>query len=208
VNYEAGLRFVREELRAEAVGFYNAYSNITGECTFSSGCSADLLDKQFDGGEARIAGMEVSVNHRFNGPMLSVPIRGSYTFTHTELLTSFTSSNPLFGDVQAGDEMPYVPRHQAALTSGVHMKYGGLNVGASYMSGMREEAGHETIDEVMSTDERFVFDALAYVRPVSQADIYLKVDNILDDSHVVSHRPSGARPGRPRFIQVGLRAEM
>lgn len=208
VNYEAGLRFVREELRAEAVGFYNDYSNITGECSFSSGCSAELLDKQFDGGEARIAGVEASLHHRFDWSKLSVPIRASYTFTHTELLTSFTSSNSLFGDVQAGDEMPYVPRHQAALTSGLHMKYGGLNLGGSYTSGMREAAGHEPLDEVMSTDERFVLDALAYVRPVPHAELYLKVDNVLDDVHIASHRPYGARPGRPRFIQVGLRAEM
>jgi Fe(3+) dicitrate transport protein len=208
VNYEAGLRLLRGELQAEAVGFYNDYSNITGQCSFSSGCAAEQLDQQFDGGEARIAGLEASLQHRIAISGLNVPLRASYTYTRTELLTNFSSDNPLFGEVEAGDEMPYIPRHQAALLAGLHMEHGGFNLGGSYMAAMREAAGDEPLGEVMSTDAFLVLDALAYVRPVPQVEVYLKIDNLLDDVHTVSHRPYGARPGRPRFVQLGLRTEM
>ena len=42
INYEAGVRIdhrtARTHTRADAIGFFNDYSNLTSECTISSGC--------------------------------------------------------------------------------------------------------------------------------------------------------------------------
>ena len=38
VNYEAGARLSRPRLRAEAIGFFNDYQNLTSVCTIRDGC--------------------------------------------------------------------------------------------------------------------------------------------------------------------------
>ena len=40
----------------------------------------------------------------------------NYTLTLSSFRSSFSSSNPFFGDVEEGDELAYVPNHQGALT--------------------------------------------------------------------------------------------
>jgi Fe(3+) dicitrate transport protein len=49
-NYELGGRFNASGIRAEWIGFYNHYTNLTDLCTLSSGCLSEDLDRQFDAG--------------------------------------------------------------------------------------------------------------------------------------------------------------
>ena len=51
-NYEFGFRFVPSYMNLELLGFYSDYSNILGTCALSSGCSAEDLDRSFNGGQA------------------------------------------------------------------------------------------------------------------------------------------------------------
>ncbi|MET0411799.1 MAG: TonB-dependent receptor, partial [Polyangiaceae bacterium] len=141
VNYEAGVRFAQGTHRAELIGYYNDYSNMTDVCTFSSGCVNEDLDRQFDAGRARIYGLEAFVEDEVAvGPLKVLP-SVAYTLTLTEFLQTFESDDPIFGDVEAGDEMPYVPKHEArinlALELGPASGYGAVQ----YVSKMREEAG-------------------------------------------------------------------
>ena len=54
VNYEAGTRIAWQKTEAEVIGFFNDYSNLTGECTFSSGCADELINQQFNGACSRL----------------------------------------------------------------------------------------------------------------------------------------------------------
>src|SRR6185369_7905184 len=44
VNYEAGARYAQGPARAEVIGFFNDYSNMTDVCDFASGCASGNLD--------------------------------------------------------------------------------------------------------------------------------------------------------------------
>ncbi|WP_437775554.1 TonB-dependent receptor family protein [Sorangium sp. So ce1097] len=206
VNYEGGARFADGPLRAEIIGYYNDYANMTDVCTLSSGCLDADLDRQYDAGEARIYGVEAYAEHEIPVGELKVPINAAYTLTRTEFLSSFTSDDPIFGRVAKGDEMPYVPRHQASLSVGVEHERGGLVVGASYVSAMREKAGGEPMSRALVTDEQFLIDASARVRVVGPLVLYANARNVLGSQFIVSRRPFGARPNAPRWIQVGVKA--
>ncbi|RYE88534.1 MAG: TonB-dependent receptor, partial [Myxococcales bacterium] len=54
VNYEGGARYTRKDVRAEVIGFFNDYSNLTDICTASNGCTDANLDRQFDAGSVHI----------------------------------------------------------------------------------------------------------------------------------------------------------
>jgi Fe(3+) dicitrate transport protein len=207
VNYELGARLTTRWLGLEATRFISDYSNLTPACTFSAGCAEEDIDTQFNAGEARISGVEAVTNITVPTPIdLELPIKLTYTFTRTRFLTSFTSSNPQLGDVQAGDELPSVPKHQAGGTVGMlSKKWGGLNFGFTYMDGMRETAGSGTPAPGEETDSFVVIDASAQLIVLPELALYGKVENLLNNSYIVSRRPFGARPGRPRFIYGGVK---
>jgi len=209
VNYEAGLRYQAHGHHAEVVGYYNDYSNLTDVCTFSSGCVDENLDRQFDAGHARIYGLEAFAEDELVWGPVHFPLSAAYTLTLTEFLESFESDDPIFGNVQKGDEMPYVPRHEGRINLGLELAPIATYVSFSYIAPMREEAGSAPLDQSLATDEQFSIDAgvsYALLAPL-RTRFYLQARNLLDDQSLVSRRPYGARPNAPRWIQAGAKVE-
>ena len=207
-NYESGARFVSGRARAEAIGFYNDYANLTDICTESSGCSNANLGRQFDAGRARSYGLESSIAYEL--PVaggIRLPFTAAYTLTYANFEETFESQDPIYGSVESGDELPYVPRHQLSTTFGAEHDRGGANAAVYYVSSMRETAGREPLSDVLSTDEQLWMDISAHVRPLKASRIYVDVRNVTGAAFIVSHRPFGARPNAPRWIQVGARVE-
>ena len=87
----------------------------------ASDCGAGQVDMQFDAGRAHIYGARALRARRGPGrpPATRMPVMAAYTYTRTELLETFRSQDPTLGKVEAGDELPFVPRHQASATVGV-----------------------------------------------------------------------------------------
>lgn len=207
INYELGARVSTGPLRADLIGFYNDYSNLTDVCTLASGCLTDDLDRQFDAGEARIYGVEASAGHEFVAGPVRIPLNVSYTFTQTEFLNSFTSGDPIYGTVTKGDEMPYVPQHQFVGSVGVEGDRAGGAASVGMVSATREEAGSEPLDEVMATDKQFWVDLSANFTIIDGLSLWANVRNVFDNQVLVSRRPYGARPNAPRWVSAGARLE-
>ena len=208
MNYEVGARWSPKRFRAEVIGFYNDYRNLTDICTFSTGCIQDNIDRQFDAGRARVLGLEayleseLMVRHD-----ITLPGRLAYTFTDARFASDFESSDPIFGKVRSGDELPYVPKHQLSGSVGVEMPIWGANVGGTYVGRMRELPGQGTIDPAQATDAYFLLDLAAHVKPLKWLTIYGTARNLLGNDYLVSRRPFGARPGAPRWLQIGAKAQ-
>jgi len=208
VNYEVGLRYSSPALRAELIGYYNDYSNLTDICTLSSGCVDAGLDKQYDAGKARIYGVEAYVQSEPAVGPVKFPLSAAYTLTRTEFQNSFSSEDPVFGDVKKGDEIPYVPRHQ--VNGMLAAEYGPASVygTATFISAMREQAGSAPLSQVIATDKQFVVDIGARYRVLRWLDIYGNVRNLFNELDLVSRRPFGARPNAPRMIQIGVKIKL
>jgi Fe(3+) dicitrate transport protein len=205
-NFETGARWTRSGERLEVVGFLNAYSNLTDICTFSNGCLNEELDRQVDAGKARILGVEAFAEKTFRpGGGVTFPTSVSYTFTRTRMLEDFRSADPQFGVVRAGDEMPYVPRHQLFASAGVESALGGVHVSATFIDAMREEAGQGEAAPGTKTEALLTFDLSASWSFAKEAELYLSARNLLDNQAVVSRRPYGARPNAPRAVLIGLK---
>jgi Fe(3+) dicitrate transport protein len=205
VNYEAGARFARRALRAEVVGYYNDYSNLTDVCTFSSGCLDADLDRQFDAGRARIYGLEATAEHEPRFGRFRFPLNASYTLTFAEFARSFDSEDPIFGRVSRGDELPYVPRHQAYGLVAAELDQGGVFASGTLVSRMRERAGSEPLGETLATDRQLTVDFGAKLRPLSFLELYASLRNAFNSRALVSRRPFGARPNAPRWFQLGAK---
>ncbi|MGA9522105.1 MAG: TonB-dependent receptor, partial [Myxococcaceae bacterium] len=205
-NYEAGARFERRATKAELVGFFNDYSNLTGECTISSCGDIDLLNRQFNGGRVHVYGLEAALSHGMPGPWQSiVELKAAYTLTRSRFLTSFESESPQFGNVLEGDELPYVPTHQASLGAVLIGEKWSVGATATYAGAMREVAGQGEISEAELVPHHVVIDLAASYRPAAPSEIYVTVENLLNTPYLAARRPFGARPGRPLFVQAGYK---
>jgi Fe(3+) dicitrate transport protein len=204
-NYEIGLRASVADWRIEAIGFFNDYSNLKGSCTFSSGCNTQL-DEEFNGGEVDIFGAEFSANGKFvftNG--LELPIKIAYTHTQSEFQTSFDSNFSQWGNVTAGDELPYLPENQFNLQIGLAGEKWQVDLAYKYITKMSEAAGTGVeLSGVVTSDINQV-DVAAWYQVNEALRIYSKLDNLTDAANIVSRRTFGARPGKPRQFVLGAK---
>ena len=206
INYEAGTRIALQKTQAEVIGFFNDYSNLTGECTFSSGCADQLLNQQFNGGRVHVYGVETVLEQELKGPWgMNFLGKALYTLTLSDFQSSFSSSNPQFGEVEEGDSLPYVPEHQGTFLGGIQWAAWEMNVSVNYTGQMRDVAGQGEIIDVERIDERWVTDLTSSIEVIDDLRLYLTINNLFDETYMVARRPFGARPGRPFQAFVGLK---
>ena len=205
INYEVGMKFISADAdsQAEMVVFYNDYSNITGTCTASTGCAANQLDQQFNGGQAAIRGLEARLSQRFRIQKLQIPVQLNATLLNAEFRNNFNSSTAEWGvgAVRSGDPLPYVPQIQYTFTAGTEYKkfkqefafiYQGESLDQSAAEGRRSIAAYGIVDWA----GRYQVD--------KHSQIFARVDNLLSRDYLVSLRPFGARPGKPQSFMVGF----
>jgi Fe(3+) dicitrate transport protein len=207
INYELGTRYVNEFLQAEVVGFYNDYSNLLGSDLAAGGGSGTTA--QFNAGRVEVFGLEVTANMDFaeilNLNSISLPFNANYTFTNATFRTDFESSFGPWGSVSKGDEIPFIPKHQ--FNAGLSFDYNNFsaNLNTNYSPQMRTVAGSGSFDPAASTDSYFVIDLSSSYGITENVDLFMNIRNLLNETYIVSDRPSGVRPGLPRTVLGGLR---
>jgi Fe(3+) dicitrate transport protein len=128
-----------------------------------------------------------------------------YTLTLSDFQSSFSSSNPQFGEVTQGDALPYVPQHQGTFLGGIQWAPWALNLSVTYVGAMRDVAGEGEIIDAERIDARWVTDLTSNIEVIDNLHLYLTINNLFDEKYMVARRPFGARPGRPFQALVGLK---
>ena len=206
VNYEFGARFVAEQANAQVVGFWNDYGNLLASCRQVTGCDPSEVDDQFNGGDVDVIGVEVDLAYDFETPWdFDIPVSLVYTYTHSEFQSTFSSASQIFGDVEAGDELPYVPPHLLTANVGLLSDDWDFTLSFRYVDRMRDVAGQGPIPAIERIDSAFITDLAIGWSPVEWARFYVTAANIFGEEYMVSRRPYGARPGLPRAIQGGIK---
>ena len=101
--------------------------------------------------------------------------------------------------------MPYLPPHQLSASLGVETDRWGTYLSGTFVDAMREVAGSGEAEDFEETDANVVFDMAGHVVVVDGLTTYITVRNLFDATYVASHRPFGARPGAPLWIQAGAK---
>ena len=205
VNYEGGARVSSGAKRLEVIGFFNDYSNLTDVCTLSSSCVETQLDSQFSAGRAHIYGLEAYAAYDFKAGAVKLPVTLAYTLTRSKFMSDFESADPIYGSVQRGDQLPYIPRHQGSVTLGAELDYAGVALAGYHIGRMREEASRGSLDDAFVTDTQDWLDLSAFVKPFRALSIYGNLRNVTGASRIAGRRPFGARPNPPRWLQVGAK---
>lgn len=208
INVELGMRFHDGELRFEAIYFLNDYDNLVGTVTASTGGDGQIGD-QFDGGEVTVQGLELSSSYDATLGRHAIPLALQYTWTaEAEFKSAFDSGFDPWGNVEVGDDLPYIPEHQLRATAGITADSWGINLAASYVGKMRAVAGQGVFTPESTVDSHVVWDLIARMRWSDSISTYVKVDNLFDETYVASLRPSGVRPGLDRTVYLGMTLEL
>ena len=207
INYEAGFRFADDNWRADVIGFFNDYENLKESCTFStSTVCANATDQEYNGGEVDIYGIEATFGNTFAlTKSIEMPVSVVYTFTESEFKQDFVSNFPLWGNVSAGDAVPYLPDHQLTLSFGLAADNWQVSLLARYIGQMSEAAGADVTLSGYETTSLTVVDLSASYELGNMGSLYFKVDNLFDKVEAVSHRPYGARPSKPQQFVAGYK---
>lgn len=205
INYELGMRFSRDSLRAEALYFYSDYDNMHGNCTASQGCDDDKIGNQYNAGEVKVSGLEFKAGYEFDAGSVAIPVDLTYTFTETEFQNAFESGLDTWGEVEAGFELPYVPENQLQLTVGVVGEKWRSDLLVRYMDEMRTTAGRGAIDSSEAIESRTVVDLAAHYDIAENQEITFTVDNLLDKEYMTSRTHGSIMVGKPRSVTLGYK---
>lgn len=207
IAYEAGARYAQGPFNLELIGFFNDYSNLIAECTNSTGGSECEIGETDNAGEADVYGLEfvssIDLAEAFlDNDALSIPVSVTYSYTSTEFKSTVESD--IFGDITAGDKLPYVPDHQLYLSAGLVGGNWGVNADVNYVSEARAVPGQGELTLLETIDPRSIVDIAAYYEIREGVQLRLRVENLFDETYVAARRPYGARPGKPREIFGGI----
>ena len=203
-NVEVGTRYAARGTTFEAIWFLNDYDNLVGTVTESTGGGGEIGD-QYEAGAVRVAGVELSAGIELGSDGLVVPLDLRYTWTSEfQFRNSFESDFEPWGEVEVGDELPYIPEHQFRATAGLEAARWRANLAANYLGRLRTVAGQGAFAPGSSIDSRVVWDFAAHWEFSEHLSAYVKVDNLFDETYVAARRPAGVRPGMPRTAYLGI----
>ena len=200
-NYEAGLRFRQGLWFLEGIGFYSDFSQKTENCSVGSPCSNGNTVGSYNTGAAVIAGLEWQASTMFTLGDAQLPVDFSYTWTDAAI----SRDNPATG-VLEGDLLKDVPEHLYSMRAGLELRNGLSNyVVAKYTDAQCSIISCNRIaGDLQHTDDLLVIDLISRYPFNDALNLFLKVENLLDEREIISRDPDGARPNKPRTATLGM----
>jgi Fe(3+) dicitrate transport protein len=197
INYETGARWRDERISVDLIGFLSDYSNLKGSCTLAAGCTESMEGTEFNGGAVFTYGLEAQLGAEW--PLVprhrvTLPVSAAYTLTRSSFQHAFDSEFAGWGRVMEGDELPYLPEHQLAVTAGVKGSRWEVDATTRYQAEARDIAGQGAIPESERLASLFTIDLAAHARIRPWAELYMTCSNLLDEQVIIARRPYGAPP--------------
>lgn len=207
-NYEFGGRFSYDNINGELIGFVTNLDNLHGNCTASQGCNDDLIGQQYNAGKVDISGVEFVINHRAEFDGFALPTRFNYTYSSAEFAETFESELDVWGSVEAGFDIPYLPKVMWQLESGIAGDNWQVLAAIKYVDEMRVVAGNDNIDEDNGIKAHTIVEVSANYQIDEKQSLYVVLDNFFDKEYVATRQHGGLQVGKSRSLQVGYRYQL
>ncbi len=206
-NWELGMRYADDDgRRAEAALFLSDYQNIVGECRNANQGAFSDCDPgvSFDGGNATIQGIELHGEQRFEpSEELELSLAVTYSYVNAQFDTTFQHGD-YWGDVQAGDRIPYLPERQSVIRAGLIWRDWAADLQRSAYSATCAIAACSEFTHIEAWQRYDLKVSKAF--PERGIDAYMTVQNLGDSANLVNRNPNnGARAQSPRTTLIGIR---
>lgn len=204
-NYEAGIRSHLFGWNSEIIGFYTSLDNLHGNCTNSQGCVDDTNVDQYNAGKVAIKGIEFSFNTQISFKYFNLPIKFNYTYSNAKFEESFNSSLDFWGEVSAGQKLPYLPENVIRFETGFENEHWKLLGSWTFIDEMRSVSGGELNRNTVPS--RSIVDLTASYLLNDRQKLSLTAENLLDNVYIATERHGSIQPGKPLTIQIAYEIE-
>lgn len=203
INFELGLRFALGNTTGDVTLFRTDYDNLLGVCTASSGVDCEIGDA-FNGDAATIDGLELALTHDFSSSTAyALPFTLSYTYMDARFDSDIADTD-FFGDVSAGDPIPYIPEHELFVSAGIERGPIGAYLSGSYIDAVCSLA---SCGSFLRTDDAFFVDLTVHYAVSDRTAVFALVENMTGEDAIVGRQPYGARPNKDRMLSLGVRID-
>jgi Fe(3+) dicitrate transport protein len=181
--------------------FRSDYNNLLGVCTSSSGTDCTIGDA-FNGDAATVQGLELVVEAELNQRgSVSIPLNVTYTYIDGVFDTDIADT-AFFGNVSAGDPIPYIPQQQLNLTVGLAKNKWATFLSASYVD---EVCVRASCGQFERTDSSLTLDISSSYQIAESTELFGRIENLNAAHNILGRQPYGARPNKARTAAVGIR---
>ncbi len=205
-NYEIGVRRTNTNLQGALVVFVNDYDQLLGRDNAAGGGVG--TGNVFNAGTVLVNGIEFQASYDLLGERatsISLPVSVTYTYTSSKFTNAFEADFEEWGNVEKGDQLPYLPVSQFFISAGIEHQLFNLYLNARYQSDLRTAPGSGSIPADELIPSFLVADASFNVFLKKYFSVNISVNNMLNNEYAVASRPTGLRPGMPRAINLGFR---
>lgn len=201
LNFEMGLRASAGQIFADVTLFVTDYDNLLGVCSSSFGADCEVGDA-FNGDAATINGLEFSLTHDFSSnPSIAIPLTLSYTYMDAQFDSDIANTD-FFGDVTAGDRIPYIPENELYAMVGIERNRWSAYLSAVYVD---ETCARASCESFEVTDDALIVDFSAQFNVNDRLSIFGRIENIGGEEALMGRQPYGARPNKDTTASLGIR---
>ena len=207
-NFELGSRFANGKLSGEFIGYFNDYTNLLGSDLAASGGTGSL--DQFNAGSVHVSGIELLLNYNFTPPEASIqlPFSFAYTLTNAFFQSSFGSDEDIWGVVNFGDRVPYIPKNQWTLTARLEHNRYEINLSSRFNGAFATQAVSSLVGFSEDVPSNFIVDFFARYHINKQLRLTAQIVNLFNEVYLASRVPAGFRPGHPFGLTLGIQLNL
>ncbi|MEC7832873.1 MAG: TonB-dependent receptor [Pseudomonadota bacterium] len=210
-NYEVGMRISSPGSYFEAIAFLVDYNNLLESCLVANGCTGNTGDS-LNAGKAEVHGIEFQyrLSDMFPGPqmkgggIINTGIR--YPLLISGLVQNSEYKTNTDDEVnQMGKSIKYIPDFQMYVSMGMATPTWDISIGAKYLDDTFTNASN-----TYKTGKAWIFDLNSGMNVpvnsygISNARLFLNVDNLFDKVIVASEHNYGKRPNKPQTFMAGF----
>ena len=109
-----------------------------------------------------------------------------------------------FGDVSAGDPVPYIPDHQLFVSLGFESEPWSAYLSGNYVDSVCTIA---SCGEFEATGSSTIVDLGVHYTLTDSVELYAAVENLSRELAIAARQPYGARPGKDRSWILGIKLD-
>ena len=226
IGLEAGMRYQNGQgVRAELVAFHTDFENLIVPDNIGGAGTGQTENA----GDVRSYGFEAALAWdpaRANDWGFNLPLQLAFTYTDATIRSDVSASGTsggavesIFAGGQRGNRLPYIPRYQISVSSGIEFEKLGIYLDAFYVPSTYASAnnsasqinpvggpGNTPIADARfgKSDAYFLLDLTVRYRLTNNIALNIGAQNLLDRKYMASRLPHGPRPGHSRFISAGI----
>lgn len=185
LQYQLAFLYQQNAFNLSTSVYMHDYDNMHVTCGLGATCSPQEMATQSNLKDVSVVGADFTLGYRFDFNSFAIPLGLNYSYTQAEFGESRCSS--YFGCYIDGNQLPWVPENQ--LSANIGLVIGDFTLGLTGL--YQSELGQLMTVDILPIDSQFKLDLAAQYEFNQKHQVYVRVENLLDEELVARHNMFG-----------------